>query len=380
MSPTSTRPSTALADSVALHARARAWVDAFERGTDVPSSEAFDALACDVARFQAEHSPGYARLCHARGIDPSRLTQATAVPAVPTDAFKLTHVGVFPAEEATATFRTSGTTVGSRGTHSVRDASTYETASVAFGRRWLARDFDRRVPVVVLGPSPALQPDSSLGHMCAEFVKAFGEDAPPKATWLIDDGVLDVSAFDERVAVALAKDQPMLVLATSLALVHFMEAVGDDTTFVLPRGSRVMQTGGFKGKHREVPAAELRAELSRIFGLPERAIIAEYGMTELSSQFYEQTAFTDVPHGIYAEPPWARVEAVDPESLEVVPDGEVGLAKIIDLMNIDSAVVVLTQDRVRRQPNGFELLGRAPGAPARGCSIAIDELLGRNVS
>ncbi len=277
-------------------------------------------------------------------------------------------------------FRTSGTTVGARGTHPMRDASTYEAASVAFGRRWLARDFEQRVPVVVLGPAPHAQPDSSLGHMCAEFVRAFGEEAAAKATWFIDDGVLDLSAFDERVAVALAKGQPMLVLATSLALVHLLEAVGDDTTFVLPRGSRVMQTGGFKGRQREVPAAELRSELSRIFAIPERAIVAEYGMTELSSQFYEQTLFTDLPHGVYAEPPWARVEAVDAESLEVVPDGEIGLAKIIDLMNVDSAVAVLTQDRVRRLARGFELLGRAQGASSRGCSIAIDELLGRNVS
>jgi hypothetical protein len=366
------------ASSSALHARARAWVDAFVRA--FPSgSPSFDELACDLARFQAEHIPGYARLCHARGIDPAKLTRATDVPAVPTDAFKLTHVGTFDPGEAAVTFRTSGTTVGARGTHVMRDVSTYELASVAFGRRWLARDFDRLVPVVVLGPSPEAQPDSSLGHMCAEFVRAFGEEAPPKSTWLIDDGVLDISAFDERVAIALTNDQPMLVLATSLALVHLLEAVGD-ATFVLPPRSRVMQTGGFKGKHREVPAAELRAELSRVFGIGERAIVAEYGMTELSSQFYEQTLFTDLPHGIYAEPPWARVEAVDPESLMVVPDGEVGLAKIIDLMNVDSAVAVLTQDRVRRLPSGFELLGRAPGAPSRGCSIAIDELLGRNVS
>lgn len=362
--------------SSALHARARALVEDFEAGREAPS---FDALACELARYQAEHSAGYGRLCHARGIDPAALTRASDIPAVPTDAFKVTHVSTFPPGEAVVTFRTSGTTVGSRGAHPVRDPATYEAASVAFGRRWLARDFEGPAPVVVLGPTKAAQPDSSLGHMCAGFVRAFGEPEAPGATWLLDDGVLDISAFDERVAIALAKDQPMLVLATSLALVHFLEAIGD-ATFLLPAGSRVMQTGGFKGKHREVPAAELRAELARVFGVPERAIVAEYGMTELSSQFYEQTLFSDRPHGVYAEPPWARVEAVDPESLAIVPDGEVGIAKILDLMNVDSAVAVLTQDRVRRVAGGFELLGRLPGAPPRGCSIAIDELLGRNVS
>jgi hypothetical protein len=363
--------------SSALHARARAFVDAFERDA-AKADDSFDGLACDLARFQAEHAPGYGRLCRARGVDPAALARAEAIPAVPTDAFKLTRVATFDEAEAVVTFRTSGTTVGARGTHAMRDVSTYDAAAIAFGRRWLARDLAQPVPVVVLHPSPAEVPDSSLGHMCAAFVRAFGEPARAKETWLVDGDVLDVSTLDERIAVALAKTQPMLVLATSFALVHLLDAVGD-ATFVLPPGSRVMQTGGFKGKSREVPAEELRAELARIFAIDERAIVAEYGMTELSSQFYEQTLFDrGARAGVYAEPPWARIVPVDPESLEPVADGEIGIAKILDLMNVESAVAVLTQDRVRRVSGGVELLGRAPGAPSRGCSIAIDELLGKS--
>ncbi|MBX3224900.1 MAG: acyl-protein synthetase [Labilithrix sp.] len=362
--------------SSSLHARARAFVDAFERGDAAPD---FDALACDLARYQAEHAPGFARLCSARGIDPSALARADHIPAVPTDAFKLTRVATFDESETAVTFRTSGTTVGARGSHAMRDTSTYAAAATAFGRRWLARDLTRPIPVVVLGPSPEAVGDSSLGHMCAGFVRAFGESARPEETWLLADDILDLSAFDARVATALAKAQPMLVLATSFALVHLIDAVGD-ATFVLPPGSRVMQTGGFKGKSREVPAERLRAELARVFAIDERAIVAEYGMTELSSQFYERTLFDPAStHGVYAEPPWARVVPVDPDSLAPVPEGEEGIAKIVDLMNVDSAVAILTQDRVRRLPGGegFELFGRAPGAPPRGCSIAIDELLGR---
>ena len=74
-------------------------------------------------------------------------------------------------------------------------------------------------------------------------------------------------------------------------------------------------------------------------------------------------------------PPWARVVAVDPETLAPVPDGATGIARIEDLANVDSAFAVLTQDRVKRVAAGFELLGRAPGAPPRGCSIALDEML-----
>jgi hypothetical protein len=362
------------AQSAALHVRARALVGAFEASAAEP--EAFDALACDLARYQFEHSAGFARLCRARGIEVGSLVRAADIPAVPTDAFKMTRVATFPAEDTAVTFRTSGTTLGARGEHAFLDVATYDAASVAFGRRWLARDLTRPVPVVVLQPSPAEAPDSSLGHMCASFVRAFGSDG----SWVVEGDVLDISTFDARVAYALAAGDPMLVLATSFALVHLLEAVGD-ATFPLPEGSRVMQTGGFKGKSREVEPAVLRAELARVFGIDRRAIVAEYGMTELSSQFYEQTLFEpSAAPGVYAEPPWARVVPVDPESSVPVAEGAVGIAKVIDLLNVDSAVAVLTQDRVRRVPGGFELLGRAPGAPPRGCSIAIDELLGRDHS
>jgi hypothetical protein len=218
--------------------------------------------------------------------------------------------------------------------------------------------------------------------MCEGFVRAFGTASSPSSTYLVDGaGVIDLGAFDERVAFALTRAEPMLVLGTAFAFVHFIDAVGKDS-FALPRGSRVMQTGGYKGRSREVPAEVLRADLARVFGLSVRDVVGEYGMTELASQFYERTLFDpSAPLGLYTEPPWARVVPVDPDTLAPVPDGAVGIAKIIDLMNVDSAVAVLTQDQVRRvgrgASGGFELLGRAVGAPPRGCSIAIDELLGR---
>ncbi|GAC1526164.1 MAG: coenzyme F390 synthetase [Polyangiales bacterium] len=355
-------------------------VAAFEAGAEAP--EPFDRLACDLARHQAANIEGYARLCRARGVDVASLSKAADIPAVPTDAFKVTRVATFDASETAATFRTSGTTIGTRGAHAFRDVSTYDAAAVAFGRRWLARDLARPVPVIILGPSPEQAPDSSLVRMCAAFVEAFGHPAPASTTYLIDgDGVLDVAAFDERVAIALARATPMLILGTSFAFVHFVDAVGK-ASFELPRGSRVMQTGGYKGRSREVPPEVLRADLARVFDLDVRSIVGEYGMTELSSQFYERTLFDEqAPLGVYAEPPWARVVPVDPDTLAPVAEGAVGIARIIDLMNVDSAVVLLTQDQVRRvgaqDSGGFELLGRAAGAPPRGCSIAIDEILGR---
>jgi len=144
----------------------------------------------------------------------------------------------------------------------------------------------------------------------------------------------------------------------------------------------VMQTGGFKGRSRDVPADVLRRAVADCFDVPEAFVVAEYGMTELSSQLYEGTLAAGIAgtarHGVYLPPPWVRVTAVDPETLAPVPAGAEGLARIVDLANVDSAVAIQTADRVRVLPEGVELLGRAPGAPPRGCSIAIDEMLERS--
>jgi len=101
-------------------------------------------------------------------------------------------------------------------------------------------------------------------------------------------------------------------------------------------------------------------------------------MTELSSQFWQRPPHHgELRRVAYVEPPWARVVPVHPETLAPVPHGEVGLARIEDLANVDSAFAIVTQDMVRRVGAGFELLGRAPGASPRGCSIALDEMLSR---
>ena len=100
-------------------------------------------------------------------------------------------------------------------------------------------------------------------------------------------------------------------------------------------------------------------------------------MTELTSQLYEgclpDGELSGEP-GVYLEPPWARVVPVDPATLRPVAEGEVGLARIVDLGNVDSAVVILTQDLVRRRGAGIELCGRRRGAPRRGCSLAVEAL------
>ena len=359
-----------LEESECLHRRGRAFVDAFEGGLPMP--EPFDALACDLASFQARHVDGYARLLHARGKRASDFLRAIDAPAVPTEAFKLARVSAFAPEDTPVVFRTSGTTIGARGAHYFRHTSSYDAGARAFGRWGLLPDGrEERRSILVVGPSSAEAPDSSLAHMLSLFARDLGD-----GRFFMQDEVIDVAALDEQVARELVARRPVLLLGTSFAFVHLLDAVGD-AGFRLPAGSRVMQTGGFKGKSREVAPDVLRSELANAFSIDADSIVSEYGMTELSSQFYEATLHGGPP-GVYVEPPWARVVPVDPSTLMPVADGEEGIARIEDLLNVDSAFAVLAADRVRRVRGGFELHGRSPTAPPRGCSITIDEILGRS--
>jgi len=349
------------AESDALHVRGVAFVTTFERGEAAP--EPFDTLARDLTRFQSRTIEGYARLRAARPHE--------AAPAVPTDAFRVARVSAFEESETPIVFKTSGTT-GSRGAHWFRTCATYDAGAVAFAR--YALDARERMPVVVIGPAPAEQPDSSLVHMIARLVSELGTTATHEETYFVKDGILDLAALDERVVRLLySGTRDVLVLGTSLAYAHLLDALGE-ARFRLPEGARVMQTGGFKGNVRELDSDKLRKEIARAFCIEERAVVAEYGMTELSSQFWEMTLRGGAAN-VYAEPPWARVIPVDPETLAPVNDGEVGLARIEDLLNVDSAFAIVTADRVKRTAGGFELVGRTLGAPPRGCSIATEEML-----
>src|SRR5450432_2044444 len=246
-----------IATSEKLHERARAFVTAFETGKEIP--EPFDLLACDIARFQTENIEGFARLVRARNLDPKAWTRAEEIPAVPTDAFKHARVSAFSESETPVIFRTSGTTVGARGAHPFRTLATYDAGALAFGKWGLLKSYGEISKVVVLGPSPAEVPDSSLTHMIDLFSRNLATTCDPATTYFMEDGVLDLARLDEVVARALVDNSgPLLVLGTSFAMVHFLDAVGD-AQFRLPVGSRVMQTGGFKGKSREVDAATLLA-------------------------------------------------------------------------------------------------------------------------
>ncbi len=366
----------ALETSALLHAKVRA----FARGE---GPDDFERLALELARFQADASPGFARLVDSHG---SKLAQLDDVPGVPTEAFRRSRVAVHPPELDVARFTTSGTTAEDRGVHAFRTLETVEAVSLAFGARALEAFGSGPRVVVSLAPAPEETVTSSLGFMLGLFQRdwdgrslADGNfERELAARWLFGPDGLDLEGLEHAAGVALRRGEPLLVLSTAFALVALLDALAG-RTLKAPRETAVMVTGGFKGRSREVDKGTLRNEVARAFGVPETHVVAEYGMTELSSQLYEGTlpgAELRGERDVLLEPRWLRVEPVDPATLAKVPPGEVGIARIIDLANVDSAVVVQTEDLVRRRGAGIELLGRRPGATARGCSLAVEAWLG----
>jgi len=165
-----------------------------------------------------------------------------------------------------------------------------------------------------------------------------------------------------------------VLLATALALSGLLDALERlDLRFRLPAGSRLFETGGFKGRRVEVTREELLARAADRLGLPSTHVVREYGMTELTSHFYTAVLAEGDPD-LFVTPPWVRVRVLDPETLEESTPGTRGLLAVLDLANVGSAVHVLTEDLGVAEPGGFRLAGRAAGAELRGCSLAAEEL------
>jgi hypothetical protein len=170
--------------------------------------------------------------------------------------------------------------------------------------------------------------------------------------------------------------RPVLVLATTFALADLVAGLARmGLRFRLPAGSAVFETGGLKGHQREVAPGELAAALAERLGVPPQAVVREYGMTELTSQLYTRSLLGGDPH-LYVAPHWVRVRVLAPETLAEAPGGETGLVAVFDLANLSSAVHVLTEDLGCMEEGGLRLLGRAPGAEPRGCSLTVEELAG----
>ncbi len=351
------------------------------RGARAPvEGEEFERLALRAFEYQFAENGPYRRFCERRAGTPDRVARWSEIPAIPTAAFKAAALVCGDAAEAEIVFRTSGTTTQGpegRGAHYVRDLSLYAASALPNVQAHLLPD-GARLRFLILGPSPAEVPDSSLAWMLERVRAEFGA---PGSDYFIDARGLRRAELEDALAGSVAAGKPVTLLGTAAAFTNLLDALQEaGRRYTLPAGSRVMETGGFKGGRRAIPRAEFYARLIDGLGLSEFYCIAEYGMTEMCSQFYEnvlrERAAGRSPALRYkVVPPWVRSQVVDPEGLEPVPLGQVGLLRHFDLANLDSVLAIQTDDLGVAGAEGFEVVGRAAGAELRGCSIAMDQWL-----
>lgn len=340
---------------------------------DRPASDAaFNALALKIFRYQYERNVPYRRWCASEGKSPANASDWKDIPAVPAAAFKRLKLKSF-SEKETRVFRTSGTLRRAmaspslaqgkrpaRGAHYFDTLKLYDAAILPPFRRAFLAD-KPKLSWFFLMPDPAEARDSSLSHMMGVVKHAF---AGGKGRYYVRRRIPDYQRLTADLKRAKGK---VFLLSTAFALKGFLDYLSEKRTALkLAPGSRLMETGGFKGRAAEVSKKQLYRLCGRFLGIPVRRIVSEYGMTELSSQYYDGRP-----------PAWLRAVVVDPFTGREARAGRTGLLRHVDLANRGSAIAVETEDLGRAVKGRIELLGRAPQAVPRGCSLAFEEFLKR---
>jgi len=337
----------------------------------------FEDLALRVFAHQFESIAAYRRVCVTQDKTPETVGDWREIPPVPALAFKHVELCCAPAERV---FVSSGTTQGAetRSRHHMPDLRLYRAAALAGLKEYMFPD----VPVMrllSLIPAASESPESSLPQMVAWALETFGDAG--SAVFAAREE-LDFAALSLALRESESSGQPLCLLTTTGALIRFFDYCRDhDLSFRLPHSSRVMDTGGSKGAPRTLSRNGLLHAIWSTFAIPGYYAVNEYGMSELSSQYYDNVIRDRVrgrvAHRAKAGPHWMRTRILDPGSLVDVADGETGLLCHIDLANAGSALAVLTEDLGRFTRDGFEVLGRVQGAEARGCSLALAQFTAR---
>lgn len=330
------------------------------------SDEGFNGWLRRIFGAQFESNPMVRAWAEARSILPSEELDWTRVPALPTTAFKEADVSCIPKAMRTTVFHSSGTTgqEPSRHPHCAKSLGLYETSL----RRGFVNCTGLENPPCLwsLTPTPLEAPHSSLAHMMATLASA-----PCSGTGRFWGRSSDEGWLVETDAVATALGgltYPILLCGTAFNFVHLLDAF-PGRRWNLPSGSYVLETGGYKGRSRELPRSDLHGSLATAFGLPQTSVLTEYGMSELSSPAYSVPRAIPEDQAELVFPPWTRTRIVSPETGRTVAEGEVGLLEIIDLANLWSSVAIQTADLARRDGGRVRLIGRASRAEPRGCSL-----------
>lgn len=335
------------------------------------TDDAFNALALRLFAHQFQHNAPFQRYCQQRGRTPRTVKNWRDIPAVPINAFKDLTLSCVPPDACERVFMTSGTTRGDvKGRHYHPHLQVYDLSMTRnFRQRFMAGA--ERMRMGLLFPDEQLMPNSSLAHYLALALHAFGT---PESRYFMDQDGLQLEDLCETLQQVQRSGEPFALLGASYSFVHLMDALqAAGLQFQLPAGSRLLDTGGFKGQSREMDMEAFYVQLSATFDVPRNQCINMYGMTELSTQFYDDgNAVLPSPK---SGPHWIRSRLLDPLNGQEVAAGERGILAHCDLGNFNSVITILTEDVGVAVDDGFLLLGRAQGAQAKGCSIAVDDFL-----
>jgi phenylacetate-coenzyme A ligase PaaK-like adenylate-forming protein len=314
------------------------------------NGQTFRDIALKVFRFQFLHNPVYRSFCEALGKDLSNVKETEAIPFLPVSMFR--NHKVLSADGYDVVFESSGTSGTQSSKHYVHDSRLYEESFMT-GFSVLYGDISQYTLLALL-PSYLERSNSSLIYMAEKMIQ---RTAKQESGFYLDD----FEKLHKKLAELKKRNENTILLGVSFGLLDFIQNYGIDFPELI-----VMETGGMKGRKKEITRAELHGFLKAGFNVP--AIHSEYGMTELLSQAYSRG------EGRFLCPPWMKVyirDSLDPLSLR--HDSHTGGINIIDLANMYSCSFIATDDLGRVFEDGsFEVSGRFDQSAIRGCNTMIE--------
>ena len=317
----------------------------------IKGQKTFREAALKVFYFQAAHNPVYRDYLSAHNIDPNQINEVEEIPFLPVEFFK-THTVICNGRKAEVVFESSGTTEMTPAMHHVADSALYRRSfTEGFHQFYGAPE---NYCILALLPSYLERSGSSLVYMMEHLIRQSGH---PDGGFYLDNldelsGVLQKRNADQR---------PTLLVGVSFALLDLAELhpmkLGDHIL--------VMETGGMKGRRKELIRSEVHQIMTEALGVSR--VHSEYGMTELLSQSYSKGS------GLFHAPPWMKVLVRDPnDPLTLLPVGQAGGLNIIDLANLYSCSFIATGDLGKLHEDGsFEVLGRFDHSDIRGCNLLV---------
>ena len=311
----------------------------------IGSEAEFEREALRLFRHQAEHCAPYVEYVRLLGVEPSQVQRVEDIPMLPIEIFK-SHKVYCGEQEPQMTFTSSATTGMVQSRHYVEDIALYERAFTEAFRHFYGDE--RECSIYALLPSYLEREGSSLVYMAERLIAQCG------------GGGFYLHDYEKLLNDMSHDPNPKILLGVTYALLDLAENYAPKL-----ENTVVMETGGMKGRRKELPKSELHKVLCSAFGV-ER-IHSEYGMAELMSQAYSSG------EGLFRTPRWMKVLVRDVNNpFRRLPSGRRGGLDIIDLANRSSCAFIATEDMgVRYDDGSFRIEGRISQSDIRGCNLLV---------